>query len=725
MTITTTTARNDYIGTGSAGYYAYTFRIFAATDLLVVIRNTTTGVETPLAYVTDYSVTGVGEGAGGTILLISALQVGYTMAITRVVPIVQDTDLRNQGTFYPQTYEDALDYLTAIDQQQEDAIERSLKLGDAINPANFDTAISTVPAGAYLRVNATGDAFEAAVGDPSSASFTQSGVGAVARTVTSKLGDIVSVKDYGAVGNGVADDTAAFQACATYLKSVGGTMYIPRGIYLLTAPIDFTCNVGVTNRGIAVLGEGTGTEDGLSTIAPLVIGQHTGHVFDCAGRRDMTWQNLCVFGHASTIPQTGWFFARNTAGSGAGRHRFINVRAEGSFTKAAVYQYASEENDYIACFMVNNRRNTAVFITTGTNILGLTSTFMSIATGSQSNIVLNINGGSWFAAGGTSTVFQLEATGDVTIDKAWIACFDATSGGRSLVLIDGTNSDNANIAITRCKGENNTNNVTYGVMFANGTRNHSGIYIENNFFYATNSAIYADAGQSLYQCTIKGLLIDTTPTGVRLQNTWKCYFQLGYTGIIIAGTSTGDVIFADNANVSIGTRVDTLVLDNGTGNVIPTSTRGVDYRYAVHTTQTLPSSVLADYYTATFTPTLAIGAGAPTSYTLQQGSFTKIGNRVFFDLALTINVVGAATGNLQINGLPYACATASGSYPVMAVDVVGINLAAGIPAVDIVNGSSTLELTITTNGTPTGKSSMTEANLRAACRFTISGQYRV
>jgi len=59
-------------------------------------------------------------------------------------------------------------------------------------------------------------------------SFTQAGAGAVTRSVTSKLRDTVSVKDFGAVGDGAADDTAAIQAA---LNSSAAAIYIPKGRY--------------------------------------------------------------------------------------------------------------------------------------------------------------------------------------------------------------------------------------------------------------------------------------------------------------------------------------------------------------------------------------------------------------------------------------------------------------------------------------------------------------
>lgn len=62
--------------------------------------------------------------------------------------------------------------------------------------------------------------------------YDPAGTGAVATTVQAKLRESVSVKDFGAVGNGVANDTAAIQAAINYVGSLGGgTVYFPQGTY--------------------------------------------------------------------------------------------------------------------------------------------------------------------------------------------------------------------------------------------------------------------------------------------------------------------------------------------------------------------------------------------------------------------------------------------------------------------------------------------------------------
>ena len=70
-------------------------------------------------------------------------------------------------------------------------------------------------------------------------------VNSIKRTLHDKNNDLVSVKDFGAVGDGVTDDTAAFQAAIDSKKS----LYIPDGIYLISSTLiitatDSLCIVG-------------------------------------------------------------------------------------------------------------------------------------------------------------------------------------------------------------------------------------------------------------------------------------------------------------------------------------------------------------------------------------------------------------------------------------------------------------------------------------------------
>lgn len=59
--------------------------------------------------------------------------------------------------------------------------------------------------------------------------FFQAGGGAVGRTALSKLRDMVSVRDFGAVGDGVANDTAAIQSAIAYSKLTGAGIYSDAG----------------------------------------------------------------------------------------------------------------------------------------------------------------------------------------------------------------------------------------------------------------------------------------------------------------------------------------------------------------------------------------------------------------------------------------------------------------------------------------------------------------
>jgi len=80
--------------------------------------------------------------------------------------------------------------------------------------------------------------------------FLQAGAGAVARTVESKLRETVSVKDFGAVGDGVTDDLAAFNAAIAAAASLKiGKVYAPSATYYLSGKLTLI-------RGITLYGDG-------------------------------------------------------------------------------------------------------------------------------------------------------------------------------------------------------------------------------------------------------------------------------------------------------------------------------------------------------------------------------------------------------------------------------------------------------------------------------------
>ncbi len=104
----------------------------------------------------------------------------------------------------------------------------------------------------------------------SSVGFIQSGTGAVARTVQSKLRDTVSVMDFGAVGDGSTDDTAAIQAALDTRK----TVFFPKpaSFYKTTARLVVYYNSHLTG------------EEGVTTIIRRTSG--SGRVFEFVGSNE-------------------------------------------------------------------------------------------------------------------------------------------------------------------------------------------------------------------------------------------------------------------------------------------------------------------------------------------------------------------------------------------------------------------------------------------------------
>ncbi len=131
-------------------------------------------------------------------------------------------------------------------------------------------------------------------------SFTQTGTGATARTVDSKLKDVVSVKDFGAVGDEVADDTLAIQTAIDAIPSTGGTLYFPGGRYKVTSTLT------VANKCVSLEGVGSG-QAGSSTSGSFIVfhglGAADGIVFDNTDGHYVS--NIAFAADLSTRPTGG------------------------------------------------------------------------------------------------------------------------------------------------------------------------------------------------------------------------------------------------------------------------------------------------------------------------------------------------------------------------------------------------------------------------------------
>ena len=135
--------------------------------------------------------------------------------------------------------------------------------------------VNQVVGNAYVETNATSVTFVSGLHegatvkfinlnigstDASVVTYEPGPVGSVATTVQAKLRESVSVKDFGAVGDGVTDDTAAIQAA---LDSGAGKVLIPEGTYKVAGELlSSGCSIigdGIDKSIITAEGDASGT----------------------------------------------------------------------------------------------------------------------------------------------------------------------------------------------------------------------------------------------------------------------------------------------------------------------------------------------------------------------------------------------------------------------------------------------------------------------------------
>lgn len=133
-------------------------------------------------------------------------------------------------------------------------------------PSNYtETDADTVTFSVGLHVGAIVDFVVLTINalpgttDAVNVTYTPQGVGAVTTTVSAKLKEVVSVKDFGAVGDGVTDDTAAIQAA---IDSGANTVYFPAsGTYYFGSAVQIGSDVVLECYGANLIGAGWDSND--------------------------------------------------------------------------------------------------------------------------------------------------------------------------------------------------------------------------------------------------------------------------------------------------------------------------------------------------------------------------------------------------------------------------------------------------------------------------------
>lgn len=342
MTVTNTTARNQYTATAGQTVFAYTFEVYNKNDL-VVLQNDTT-----LAEGTNYTVSGVGSDSGGNITLTVGATAGDIITVYRDMALERLTDYQNSGDFLAAEVNEDFDRLWLAVQQGAVDSDRAI-----VKPVtDLDSISTTLPsasdrANSFLTFNGSGAVTVTSAGDPSAPStiyrqqftgdgsttafsltvapggvgqsvqvfidgvyqeistfsisgstlnfseapplnssveyvafkvgeigsadasvvtYIPAGTGAVSTTVQAKLRESVSVKDFGAVGDGVTDDTAAIQAAIDYAEANTKVIYFPSGTFSVST-------LSITNgiRGISC--DGIIKGQGSAAAATIVIGE--------------------------------------------------------------------------------------------------------------------------------------------------------------------------------------------------------------------------------------------------------------------------------------------------------------------------------------------------------------------------------------------------------------------------------------------------------------------
>lgn len=227
-----------HAGTGSQSVFTYPFPIFAESDLAVYIDGA--------RQVSGFAITGEGESDGGTVIFDTAPASGAVVTLAREIAIARVSDFLEGGDFSARALNTELDTLVAALQQVQRQQETMLRYPAFEPPGTVELPSKAERAGMAMGYDSEGNPSVVPYGlVQASPTFTATGTGATSRSLSAKLNEAVSVKDFGAVGDGVTDDTNAFINALAARNCV----HVPTGTYLITSTVTVPVSRALYGQG--------------------------------------------------------------------------------------------------------------------------------------------------------------------------------------------------------------------------------------------------------------------------------------------------------------------------------------------------------------------------------------------------------------------------------------------------------------------------------------------
>jgi hypothetical protein len=692
---------NTYTGNGSNKLFSITFPYLDTSDVDVYLNGTLQTITTQYTFANATTVEFVAAPANGAVVLLDRSTDDQTLQATffpgssikaadlnenfdQTLYVVQEINNKavkvDDPLYANKTYIDAQD-ATKVNKSGDTMSGNLAMAGNKITDLGTTSNANDAATKTYVDDNA--------ILYSGSPAFTQDGTGAVTRSWSSKLKDVVSVKDFGAVGDGVANDTAAFNAAVTRAVSLGGAIIrVPFGTYKLT---DFV----IDKRNILFEGEvpGVGYESA-SLSVKLIPGAGAKFVARLKGV-DSTYVASAALG--SGFRNVQFYDSTGTCEYGvfidSGSTILQNVIVQG-FQYGCVIADQANSNIFDDCtFILNTKVGFAVTENGAASYIhpGIPGTFTVSSTRFQM----------------TRCLFRQNDFGMVLrtgIGASFDDCGFESNDQAGIYMYRPDSASLRQLTFKTCWFENNYQTYTSGSTSYSITGNRM-FLIGNSSTYITWTSAnqagyqlvidaqtrYGGGGDTMdfYTCQFSGntatqklILI---LSGFKF-NFYKPWITGGDTANNIRVTTDAEAVhwhdpLAGNAPTALVTSItDSFGANSGSrgayfksGTSFVVGELGGTYPIlgvyggpiqfpALNASDPRRSDarVLDEYYEAAFGSTIRLGGAIPFNVLTQDAQFTKIGRVVHLEYLITVEATAttAATDKLYIQGMPYHAATA-------------------------------------------------------------------